>query len=95
MVVGWMELSLRIESSFSLKDKRKILKHLIESLRIRFHVSAAETDSHELHNLASIGITVVSNSALHASEVLDRSLAYVMQDPRVEAEISGREVGRV
>ncbi len=90
-----MELSLRIESSFSLKDKRKVLKHLIETLRVRFHVSVAETDDHELHNRASIGITVVSNSALHASEVLDRSLAYVMQDPRVEAEINGREVGRV
>lgn len=90
-----MELSLRIESSFSLKDKRKILKHLIETLRVRFHVSAAETGDHELHNLASIGISVVSNCALHTSEVLDHTLAYVMQDPRVEVEIIGREVSRV
>lgn len=95
MVVGWMEVTLRIEGSFSLKDKRKIVKHLLDVIRVRLHLAVGETNDQELHNLATLGFSVVSNNALHASEVLDKTMEVILSDPRIEVEDFQREVQHV
>jgi len=51
---------LHLPASRSLKDKRRVVKSLIERLHQRYRVSIAETDFHDLHQRAEIAIAAVT-----------------------------------
>lgn len=77
MVVGMSRLTISIAGSYSLKDKRRIVKSLTERARHRFNVAVAEVDEHELWNSAVIGVACVSTSRSHAEEMLSRVADYI------------------
>jgi uncharacterized protein YlxP (DUF503 family) len=70
VILGALELELKIEGSFSLKDKRRVLQSLLDRLRREFHISSAEVGDHELWNRAVIGVAVVSTHSGHAESLL-------------------------
>lgn len=70
MVVGSMELQLRLEGCNSLKDKRHVLRSLLERVRHDFNVAIAEVDDHDLWGNATIGVSCVSNDPHHAESIL-------------------------
>jgi uncharacterized protein len=72
MFVGVLQAELSIPGSFSLKDKRRVVKGLLEKLRHEHAVSAAEVDHLDVWNRAGIGIAFVSNDAKHAESHLQR-----------------------
>ncbi len=84
MVVGVMELHFRIFNSFSLKDKRRVLKSLMDRTRRNFNVSIAETGNNDMLNLATIGISCISNSRVKAESVLDRCLDFYINNYEIE-----------
>lgn len=59
MVVGISVFELHLPSSRSLKDKRRVVKSLIDRVHQRYRVSIAETGFHDLHQRAEIGMAVV------------------------------------
>lgn len=75
MVVGTARLVFAIPSASSLKDKRSVVKRVIERARARFNASVAEVDDHDLHRRAVVGVAVVSNDARHATSMLDTIIA--------------------
>lgn len=70
MRVGMLRAELRIPGCRSLKEKRRPLKSLLERLRNRFHVSAAEVDYQDKHQRAAIGVAVVGSDGRHVAERL-------------------------
>lgn len=84
MITGTCELELIIFESNSLKDKRHVIKSIMERLRVRFNVSVAEVDYMDLWNRASIGVAVVSNSRTLCESVLSKVMDFVDNDERVE-----------
>ncbi len=48
----------------SLKEKRMIVKSLVAKLQNRFHVSAAETDEQDTHQLIVIGVAAMADSLM-------------------------------
>lgn len=76
MVVGVCRLTISIAESYSLKDKRRVVKSLVERLRHRFNVAVAEVEDHEVWNSAVIGVACVSTGSAHAQEILDHVLAF-------------------
>ncbi len=77
MVVGTCRITIAIADSYSLKDKRRVVKSLVERVRHRFNVAVAEVDEHEVWNAAVIGVACVSNGSAHAREILDHVIAFV------------------
>lgn len=73
MVVGSLEVQLRLEGCRSLKDKRSVLHSLIERLRRDLHVSVSEVDDNDLWNAATIGVAVVGTTRTAVEHVLDRA----------------------
>ena len=71
MVVGISVLELHLPQARSLKDKRRVVKSLVERLHQRLRVSIAETDFHDLHQRAEIGVAVVGMSATEVGRLLD------------------------
>ena len=74
MFVGVLQIELSIPGAWSLKEKRHVLKGLLERTRRDFAVTAAEVDRHDVWNSAVVGVAFVSNDARHAQSHLQRVL---------------------
>ena len=69
----------------SLKEKRMIVKSIIAKLQNKFHVSAAEVDEQDIHQVIVIGVAfIVPHNAL-ADSIMDEISQFV--DENTEAEI--------
>lgn len=84
MVVGLLSLDLLLEGSNSLKDKRQVLRSLLDRLHNEFNVSAAEVGDNDIWRRAQVGVACVSNQRAHAESVLQHAVRLVSSDPRVE-----------
>lgn len=74
MLVGVLQVELSIPGAYSLKEKRHVLKGLLERLRRDFGVAAAEVDRQDVWNSAIVGVAFVSNDAKHAESHLQKAL---------------------
>jgi hypothetical protein len=59
VIIGVMKLDIKINDSFSLKDKRKVIKGIIDSVKKRFNISIAEVGSNELLDFSELGMAIV------------------------------------
>ena len=91
MVVGVLHLSLALAASESLKDKRQVVKSVLARVRNQFNVAAAEVDTQDDRQLATLGFCCVSNDGRHAEQMLQRVLAYI-EGARWEAEVTDYSV---
>jgi len=80
MVVGTLELQIRLVSSNSLKDKRRIVKSLISRIRNNFNVSIAEPGAYSLWSSARIGIAFLSSDTVYSNKVLDKILDFLEKE---------------
>ena len=71
MVVGVVVCELHIPEARSLKEKRKVVKRLVERAHQRFRVSVAETGFHDLHQRAEISIAAVGQRESEMEELLE------------------------
>ena len=88
-----IQLLFEIPESGSLKDKRRIVKSIIERLKNRFHLSAAEVDLQDSLSFAHIGGAFVSNSRTFGASVLNKALKMIenetalrIQDVKIHSE---------
>ncbi len=91
MFIGVCRLTLRLPESGSLKDKRMVVRSLTTRLRNTFNVAVAEVGDLDRWQIATIGVTCVSNDARHAREQLDKVVAFV-QRTRLDAELVESEI---
>lgn len=84
MIIGAMTTQLYLHGVVSLKDKRKIVKSLIERLKSRFNISVSEVDHNDIKTSAVIGIAVVSNQTKFVNRQLDKIIEFMRNDPRFE-----------
>jgi len=91
MIVGVCQLTLQLYDNHSLKEKRRIVKGVIERTRARFNVAIAEVDHHDLWQSAVIGISCLSTDTRHANQVLDSVVAFI-SELALEMEIVNREM---
>ena len=82
MLVGLLTVHIHLQGNDSLKGKRRIVKSLIERLRSRFNVSAAEIAAQDRHQLAVVGVAVISNDGSHLDEQLDKIVNFINNDGR-------------
>jgi len=83
MVVGVLTVDLLVVDSNSLKDKRQVVKSLLDGIRNRYNVSAAELDGLGSWRRAGIGVACISNDKAVANTVLNNVLAGIEANPRV------------
>lgn len=90
MTVGVALVCFRLYEIRSLKDKRKIVKGLVEKSRSRFNVSVAEVADQDVYHKASIGIAVIGNDGRVLNSLLDRIIDFM--DSLGLAELVSREI---
>jgi uncharacterized protein YlxP (DUF503 family) len=81
MNVGLLQVVLQIPDAQSLKDKRRIVRGLLDRIRARFEVAAGEVEDQDAWQSTVLGFATVSNDARHAATVMDKVLAYLRESP--------------
>lgn len=84
MIVGTCEIELIIYEANSLKEKRHVIKSIIERIKSRFNASVAEVDYNDLWNRSVIGIAVVSNKKALSESMILKIIDFIDNDERVE-----------
>ena len=92
MVVGILRVGISLGDIFSLKQKRQVVKSIIEKLKNRFNVSVAEVDRQDERRYAVLGIACVSNSRQHVDSQLDTLLDFLESDGRFSVESIQKEL---
>jgi uncharacterized protein len=80
-------VELHLPLSASLKDKRQVIRPVIERSRLRFRVAASELDHQDLWQRATLGFVLVGSSASVVDETIDELTGslYEMDDAVVTA----------
>jgi uncharacterized protein YlxP (DUF503 family) len=84
MHIGTLTITLYLHAAESLKDKRSVVKSLIETTRKKFNVSIAEVDDLDKWRKATIGVACVANDIQYLNRVLDKVLDTMESNPEVE-----------
>jgi uncharacterized protein len=79
-----LEVDLHLPSCHSLKEKRAVIRPILEGVRRRYQVAAAEVGYQEKWQRALLGMACVSGQAGHAKEVLDNVERFVWSFPEIE-----------
>ncbi|MGD9110420.1 MAG: DUF503 domain-containing protein [Phycisphaerales bacterium] len=82
MIVGVMTAQLYLHGVTSLKQKRSIVKSLIERLKSRFNVSVSEVDHQDIYTSALIGIALVTNETRFVNRQFDKIIDFMRRDGR-------------
>jgi hypothetical protein len=59
MTIGLLTVRLLVRDSRSLKDKRQVVRSILDRLRGQFNVSAAEVDTLDDHRQATLAVAAV------------------------------------
>jgi uncharacterized protein YlxP (DUF503 family) len=78
------EVELHLSASRSLKDKRQVLKSILDGARRRYGVSASEIGFQEQWQRALLGFAVVASSARQATEIMDDVDRFVWSRPDLD-----------
>ena len=72
MVIGVLQLDLRLHGPQSLKQKRSVVQKVLARCRNRFPASCAEVGHQDLWQRALLGFAVISSSEQVVSPILTR-----------------------
>ena len=87
MNIAVMTFRLRAPWVHSLKEKRMIVKSLTAQLQNKFHISAAEIDEQDTHQIIVIGTAAIVPHRTMADSLMEQISVFVEEN--CEAEILG------
>ena len=92
MIIAAMTFRLHAPWVHSLKEKRMIVKSIIAQLQNRFHVSAAEIDEQDTHQIIVIGIAAILPHNAMADSLMDEISVFVEENTEAEILDEQREI---
>ena len=92
MNIATMTFRLRASWVHSLKEKRMIVKSLIAKLQNKFHVSAAEIDDQDTHQIIVIGMAAIVPHSAMADSLMDEISQFVEDNMEEEILEETREI---
>ncbi|WP_332310657.1 DUF503 domain-containing protein [Alkalibacter mobilis] len=82
MIAGKCDIIIR--EANSLKDKRRVVKSLMEKLRSRFQISIIESGNNELWQRCELGFAMCSINKSANLDKLQKIETFIDLDPRVD-----------
>lgn len=83
MHVAVLRVRLEITDGLTLKDKRQVIRSLLDRMRGRFNISAAEVAENDSVRYATIAAAAVANEARFLDEMLAKVGNLIEGEPRV------------
>ena len=92
MNIAAMTFRLRAPWVHSLKEKRMIVKSLTTQLQNKYHVSAAEIDEQDTHQIIVIGVAAIVPHNAMADSLMEEISLFVEKNCEAEILKETREV---
>lgn len=77
LIIGTAKIHLFANWVHSLKEKRMIVKSIIDKVKHKFNVSIAEIEDQDLHQSIVIGIACVSTDKRHADSMIQNAINFI------------------
>lgn len=77
MVIGTCKVYLTAQWVGSLKEKRTVVKSILEKMKNKFNISAAEVEFQDVHQQIGIGFACVTNNSSHADSIINNVLNFI------------------
>lgn len=90
MAAAVLLIELRIPHASSLKDKRAVVRPLLDGARRRFAVAAAEVGAQELHQRAELGFAAIGAPVSQVESILDAVERFVWSHTELEVVAASR-----
>ena len=84
-----MKITLRASWVHSLKEKRMVVKSIVQKLRNKFNISVAEAESQDIHQTIVIGIAGVCGDSAHSDSSAEHIITFI--ENNTDAEITNIE----
>lgn len=91
MIIASCMITLQLEAVFSLKEKRRILKSILNRLPQKFNVAVAEVDHQDVWGTAVIGLVTVGNDAARLHSQLQKAVIW-LEKQRPDVPIADYEI---
>lgn len=85
MIIEAATIKLYAPWVHSLKEKRIVVKSLIDKTKNKFNVSISEVDEQDIHQTIVLGLACVAGTVSHADSIIDSILTFI--EDNVDAEI--------
>ena len=92
MIIAVMSFRLYAPWVHSLKEKRMIVRSMIAKLQNRFHVSAAEIEEQDTHQIIVIGVAAIVPHQAIADSLMDEISRFVEENTEAEILDEEREI---
>ena len=76
-IIGFIEIHLRIPEAHSLKEKRKVVKRVVERLKNKFNVSVSEIGDQDRWQSSIIGVVTVGSSKKIVDATLEKVIRFI------------------
>ena len=90
LVVGVLQADLRLRSSRSLKDKRRVTRGIKDRMRARYNVSVAEADDQDILQSIVLGFAAAGSDRKIVVKTLEEIVQHLRTHP--EAELIEHEI---
>ena len=82
--IGLLEIEIYIEYSHSLKDKRQVVKSILNKTHNQFNVAAAETGFLDVWQRSTLSFVMVSNDNVQVEKQANNVARFLAKDGRFE-----------
>lgn len=79
-----VEINMRLFDSFSLKDKRSIVKSILKKMHNRYNASLAEVGFQDMINQSQLAVAVASQSRIIAQQTVEMIIRDIENHYEVE-----------
>lgn len=80
-----MKFTLRASWVHSLKEKRTVVKGIVEKLKNKFNISVAEVDEQDIHQTIVLGVVGICGTSAQADSTMESIINFI--ECNTEAEI--------
>lgn len=77
MKILLMKITLRASWVHSLKEKRMVVKSIVQKLKNKFNISVAEVAEQDIHQIIVIGIAAVCGTSAQLDSTMEHIITYI------------------
>ena len=79
-----MKITLRASWVHSLKEKRMVVKSIVQKLKNKFNVSVCEIEEQDIHQTIVIGISAVCGNTKQVDSTMENIISYIEENTDAE-----------
>lgn len=72
-----MEVTLRASWVHSLKEKRMVVKSIVQKLKNKFNISVAEIENQDIHNTIVVGIAGICANSAQLDSTMEHIITFI------------------